>query len=253
MTMKRRSFKNKRRVHWHGRVVYFRILRQLFFRWTRFFVYFCFRLWIKRIHNQSGFPFRGPAIIVSNHTSYFDWAILSAIYWDRYLVFIGNKDLLNRGFVGWLTKLNILIFIDPIKPSVSAYREALDRLDAKHILVVYPEGTRSKSGRMLEPKTGFIKLAMRTGAPLIPIGMKGTYDILPPHKSVPQLKRCEIVVGSPISVEQKNPLFNDLFEMRGEQMVMNEVNERVAAVRVMEIIRKMTGQNWDNLSMHSYV
>ncbi len=223
-----------------------RIISRLCFKGLRFFVYFCFRLWLRKVHNPENLPQTGPAIIVSNHLSYFDWAVLSAVYWNRYLVFIGNRDLLNRGFVGWLMKLNILIFIDPLNPGLAFYKESLRRLDEARILVIYPEGSRSKSGRMLEPRTGFIKLALRTNAPVIPIGMKGTFRILPPHKSIPRPKRCEIFVGKPVFINRRNPLFRDLFKRSGGRLVLSEEGEKLAAVRVMTIIKEMTGQSWED-------
>ncbi len=224
--------------------IFFRVLRKEWFKAIRFLVYFIFRLWLKKIHNEHNLPKTGPAMIVSNHLSYYDWAVLSAIYWDRYLVFIGNKDLLNRGFVGWLMKLNFLIFIDPTNPGRAFLKESLTKLKDDNILVIYPEGTRSRTGRMLTPKTGFIRIALKTGVPVIPVGMKGTYRILPPHKKFPRLKQCEVIVGKPILLNYRNPMFRDLFEYNKGKHTLSDEGEVVAARRIMEVIRKMTGQDW---------
>ncbi len=226
--------------------VFSRLVKRLRFKFLRYFVYFCFRLWLKKVHNEGLLPKEGPAIIVSNHLSYYDWGILSAIYWDRYLAFIGNKDLLNRGFVGWLMRLNMLIFIDPKKPGLTFLKEALRKLKEENILVIYPEGSRSKTGRMLEPRRGFIKIALKTGAPIIPIGMKGTYSILPPHKVFPRFKRCEVFVGPPILLNRRHPLFKDLFHLFNGEYILSEEGESVAARRIMEIIKEMTGQEWED-------
>lgn len=228
--------------------VFFRMLRKDWFKATRFLVYFGFRLWLKKIHNEHNLPRTGPALIVSNHLSYYDWAILSAIYWDRYLVFIGNKALLNRYFVGWLMKLNVLIFIDPTKPGMSFLRESLTKLKDDNILVIYPEGTRSRTGKMLRPKTGFVRIALKTGVPIIPIGMKGTYEILPPHKKFPSLSQCEVFVGQPIMINYRNLMFKDLFQYSKGKHILNEEGEIIAARRIMEVIKEMTGQEWEDNS-----
>jgi 1-acyl-sn-glycerol-3-phosphate acyltransferase len=197
--------------------LWYRILRRLQFRQVRSWVYVGFRLWLREINNIENLPEKGPAIIVCNHTSYYDWAVLSAVYDSKYIVFLANKDLLLRGFVGWLMKLNILIYIDPQKPGFSYFRDILRRLKQGHIVVIYPEGTRSKSGRMIEPKTGFVKVALTTGTPIVPLSMKGAYDVLPPHKTLPRFRKCEIDVGEPFLINAQNPMFQDVFESEKER------------------------------------
>ena len=190
----------------------FRLLRRIKFRYLRLFLYSLFRLWLKQIYYIERLPDTGPCIIVSNHTSYVDWIILSSIYREKYLVFLGNKELHKRPVVNWLMKLNVLIYISPDNPGYSYFREVVWRLKKGHVVVIYPEGTRSKSGRMIEPKLGFVKLAISTGVPIVPIGLKGAYEILPPNKSLPKLRRCEVFVGEKIIINKYNPLFKDIFE-----------------------------------------
>ena len=227
-------------------VLRYRFLRRLRFKYTRLLVYIGFRLWLKRIHNVRGLPEKGPAIIISNHTSYYDWSVLSAVYNKKYLVFLGARELLNRPIVSWLMKLNILIYVDREHPGFSYFREVVRRLKQGHIVVIYPEGKRSNSGKMIQPKTGFVKLAMIADAPIIPIGMKGTYDILPPHKKIPRFRKCEIYVDKPIFINRKNPLFKDIFSKEHDDHNLSEHGLAEIAVRIMDRIAKMTGQEWDD-------
>jgi 1-acyl-sn-glycerol-3-phosphate acyltransferase len=224
----------------------FRLIRLQIFFIMRYLVYFCFRLWLNKIKHYERLPKDGPAIIVSNHLSYYDWAVLSAIYWDKHLVFIGNKALLDRPFVGWLMKLNILIFIDPQNPGLKYFKESIRRLRDGHILVIYPEGMRSRSGKMLEPKTGFVKIAAKTGVPLIPIAMRGTYQILPPHKRIPAFRRCDIIVGEAMKINRRNKLIRDIYLKKGVEENLNEEDEKEIALRIMEQIRISANQDWDN-------
>lgn len=226
---------------------FFRLIRRRIFKMARFMVYFAFRLWLKKIYNEERLPKEGPAIIVSNHLSYYDWAVLSAVYWDRYLVFIGNEDLLNRPFVSWLMKLNILIFIKPRNPGLGYFKEVLRRLKEGHILVIYPEGTRSKSGRMQEPKWGFVRIAVRTGAPVIPLAMCGTYEILPYNRKIPAFRTCEIVVGEAIYLNKENPLLDGV-----EPNELSEEDGTKIAFKIMQKIRKMAKQEWDREVLVKY-
>ena len=190
----------------------FRVVRRGRFKQLRSLVYRAFKLWLRKVHNIENLPEQGPAIIISNHTSYYDWGILSAIYDKKYIVFLANQDLLRRKVVSWLMRLNILVYLNPEKPGYSYFRDVLKLLKQGHIVAMYPEGTRSRSGKMLKPKLGFIKLALHTGVPIIPLGMKGTYEILPPQKRIPALRKCEIYVGDPILITLDNPMYADVFK-----------------------------------------
>lgn len=226
----------------------YRFLKRMRFKYTRLLVYVGFRLWLRKIHNAERLPQKGPAIIVSNHTSYYDWSVLSAVYNRKYLVFLGAQELLTRSIVSWLMRLNILIYIDRNKPGISYFREVIRRLRQDNIVVIYPEGKRSKSGKMIEPKTGFVKLAIATGVPVIPMGMKGAYDILPPHKKIPRLRKCEIFVDQPISIDKNNVLFKDIFSRERNAKNLSDEDHKKIAIRIMDRIAKMVGQEWDDTS-----
>ena len=224
----------------------FRLFRRFSFRFLRSFLYTVFRFWLKRIYNFENLPKNGPCIIVSNHTSYVDWIILSAIYKEKYIVFLGNKYLQQRPIVGWLMRLNILIYVDKENPGYSYFREVVRRIKQGHIIVIYPEGTRSKSGKMISPKIGFIKLALLTRVPIVPVGIRGAYDILPPHKVIPSMQRCEVIVGNKIHINKSNPLFSDILDSeKSLRFISKDVMQEVA-FRIMNLIRIMSNQEWDS-------
>lgn len=224
----------------------YRLIKRLRFRYIRLLVYFGFRLWLKEIHNFEKLPQNGPAIIISNHTSYYDWSVLSAIYRRKYIVFLGAKELTQRHFVKWLMKLNILVYIDRDHPGFSYFKEVLLRLKNGHIVVIYPEGKRSRTGKMIEPKTGFVKLAEAAGVPVVPIGMKGTFEILPPNKSIPRLRKCELFVGDPFRISKDNPMFSDVYSKEVSGKHLSDDGMRIIAMRIMNSIARMTGQEWDD-------
>jgi 1-acyl-sn-glycerol-3-phosphate acyltransferase len=207
---------------------------------------------LRHIINLERLPQNGPVIIVSNHLSYYDWAILSSIYWRKYIVFISNQDLQNRFFVSFLIKLNKLILINTIKPGFGYFKEALRQLRQNEIVVIYPEGTRSKTGLMQLPKTGFVKLALHTGAPIVPIAMRGTYTILPPHRVVPAFKRCDVVVGEPIKISANNKLFKHIFSgEKNVRKISSEAEEKIAVI-IMDLVATMAQQQWESEVVGKY-
>lgn len=143
-------------------------------------------------------------------------------------------------------KLNILVYIDRDHPGFSYFREVLLKLKNGHIVVIYPEGKRSRTGKMIEPKAGFIKLAEATGVPLVPIGMKGTFEILPPSRSIPRLRKCEIFVGDPFRINKDNPMFSDVYAKEFNGNHLSDAGMRIIAMRIMDSIAQMVGQEWDD-------
>jgi len=221
-----------------------RLLMRKFYQFKRLFSYFICKFWLRNIVNPELLPNKGPAIIVSNHLSYYDWALLSAIFGQKYIVFISNEDLLKRPFIRTLVRFNILINININNPGKRYFKEALQRLHRGDILVIYPEGTRSKTGEMLMPKSGFVKLAIRAGVSIVPVGMKGTYNILPPHRHIPSFHRCDIVIGQPIKIDKDNVLFQKIFNQEKNKMNLTDFEEEEIAVIIMDIVAKLAGQAW---------
>jgi 1-acyl-sn-glycerol-3-phosphate acyltransferase len=89
----------------------------------------------------------------------------------------------------------------------SAAARALDAaarvLDRGELFGIYPEGTRARDGKLHKGHTGPARLAVRTGAPIVPVGIIGTRDIQPPEARFPKpFKRAEIRFGRPIRVEK---------------------------------------------------
>src|SRR3989338_7570922 len=222
----------------------YRCFRRMWFVSLRGFACLCARLWLRTIHKPENLPRKGPVMIVSNHISYFDWAILTAILRNQ-VVFIGAQELKARPFVRWLMKFNTLIYISRENPGVRYFREVMRNFKENKIVVVYPEGTRSRTGKRLPAKPGFIKLAILAKVPIIPVGMKGTYEILPAHRRFPRFKRCEIFIGDPILIHPASDLFHDLLSRERNwahpsQETMLEMGERV-----MDRVGETIAPTWD--------
>lgn len=240
--------------HYKNLSVYFltiryRFLRRIRFRVLRLFIFFIWRLWVGKIYGFERIPLNEPVIIVSNHLSYFDFWILSAML-RRNTVFVAVRGLDKRSFVGWTMKLNTIIYIDRDKPGCAFFKNLMWQLqEQRRSVVIYPEGTRSRSGKMLTPKPGFVKFAIKVGIPVLPIAMRGTYEIMPPHKRTPRLKKCDVYVLDKTYISPTNPEFYDIFfrkmgtERRYEDLDEEELQE--IAFRIMDKVRIAAWQEWD--------
>ena len=143
------------------------------------------------IRGQENLPAAGPAILASNHGAVWDSVFLPMML-DREVVFMGKADYFTgTGFKGWMTKEFMrAVGTIPVdrsggRASEAALNAGLKRLRSGELFGIYPEGTRSPDGRLYRGKTGVARLALLSGAPVIPVAMIGTHAAQPIGQKVP--------------------------------------------------------------------
>lgn len=149
-------------------------------------------------------PDTGPAIFCPNHISFFDSLVLPAVL-PRRISYVGKAEYMDSWKTKYIFPAIGMIPID--RTGGSASQRALDTaarvLDRGEFFGIYPEGTRSRSGFLHRGRTGAARLALRTGAPLVPVGIIGTDDIQPAGASVPRpFRSCQVNIGRPIDVSR---------------------------------------------------
>jgi len=131
----------------------------------------------------------GPLIVASNHASNADGALLAC--WltpalGRRIHWLGKQEALDWPVIGWAMGQNGVFGIRRGGADLEAFRAARRVLDEGHVLGVFPEGTRSPNGALQEAKDGAAILALRTGAPILPVGISGSHRFWP-RGSAPRL------------------------------------------------------------------
>jgi len=209
------------------RYKFIKILRRKF---IKILLKFIFRLWIKEVNNIERLDLKNPCFIASNHCSYLDFCFLEALV-DQRAFFWGAEKLKTEPFpVPWLIRYSKTIYVDRKNPSIKSFKDALYVLRKhKTSLITFPEGTRSRTGKLQEPKLGFMDLVLMAGVPVIPVGIKGSYDILPPGKKLPRFKRCTINIGEKIYLNKSNPELQLLLSDKAEiDKYSKEVKQKLA-------------------------
>lgn len=150
---------------------------------------------------------RGQAyVILANHRSYFD---IPAFYghWPRQFRWVMKSELRRVPFLGWSTAVLGNLFIDrhDRARAMAQLRAARPLLEDGISVLVFPEGTRSPSGRMLAFKRGGVVLAVDAGLPILPVSISGTHPILPPHRFWLLPGRVRITVHPPIPTAGMGP------------------------------------------------
>lgn len=176
-----------------------------------------FRPWAE---GQENIPASGGVILASNHLSFSDSFYLALVA-KRPMAYLAKSDYFTgKGIKGYLTKLfmrgvgQLPVDRSGGRASEAAIHTALQVLNAGDILGIYPEGTRSPNGILYRGKTGLARMALEAKVPIIPVAMINTYEIQPPGKLRPRLKRVGIRVGKPLNFDRYEGLEDDRFVLR---------------------------------------
>ena len=131
------------------------------------------------ITGQENVPMSGPVLFIVNHQGYFDIPVLLGFI-AKPKAFLAKAELKIVPILSsWMKEMNcVFIKRERLKQSRSALEHCARLLKESLSLVVFPEGTRSKSSRLGEFKTGAFKLALQTGVPIVPVALDGTYKLL---------------------------------------------------------------------------
>jgi len=158
---------------------------------------------------RAALPASGPLIIAANHLSNADPVIIGS--WitpvlGRRIHWLGKQEALDWPLIGWGLAHNGVFGIRRGAPDIEAFRLARRVLDEGHVLAVFPEGTRSRTGGLQEAKDGLAILALRTGAPILPVGLAGTDRFWPRGRALPR-RGGEVTmrVGSPFRLAPPAP------------------------------------------------
>jgi 1-acyl-sn-glycerol-3-phosphate acyltransferase len=128
------------------------------------------------VRGYENLPKEGSFVITTNHLGMVDVPI--AFYaldrWDMF-VMIGEKWQ-NVGLFRWVGKYFNFVFIDRFNPDIKTLRRVISLMQENNILVIAPEGTRSRTGALIEAKPGASYLATKLNRPIVPVGITGTED-----------------------------------------------------------------------------
>ncbi len=128
------------------------------------------RCWVEGVEN---IPSSGPLLVVANHINLVDPPVLGALL-PRRIVFMGKEELFGVPIIGWVVKWYGAFAIKRGSADRQALRTAAGVLEKGNALGMFPEGTRSKSGRMAVAHPGAALLAMLASAPVLPVAITGT-------------------------------------------------------------------------------
>lgn len=151
-------------------------------------------------------PATGPVIVASNHLSFADSMVIPFVV-PRKVVFLAKSDYFTgtglKGALvrGWFEGIGMLpVDRADTRAAIASLDTALEVLGRGEAFGIYPEGTRSRDGRLYRGRTGVAHLALTAGCPVVPVGLQGTEDVQPVGSNWPRPAKVTLRFGPPINV-----------------------------------------------------
>ncbi|GGO83966.1 lysophospholipid acyltransferase family protein [Wenjunlia tyrosinilytica] len=194
-----------------------------------------------RVEGLEHIPEEGAAILAGNHLSFSDHFLMPMMVPRRVTFLAKSEYFTGSGLKGRLTAAffkgagQIPVDRSGGRASEAALRSGLAVLRKGELLGIYPEGTRSPDGRLYRGRTGVAAMALQAHAPVIPCAMVGTFEIQPPGRLVPRIKRVIIKFGPALE-------FSRFEGMDQERFVLRSVTDEI-----MYAVMRLSGQEYVDL------
>jgi len=193
-------------------------------------------VWRPKVHGLENVPKHGGVILASNHLSFADSLVIPIVV-PRKVAFLAKSDYFTgTGVKGalsraWFEGMGMLpVDRDDSKAAIASLDTALAVLGRGEAFGIYPEGTRSRDGRLYRGRTGVAHLALTAGVPVVPVGLVGTDKLQPVGSRFPRVVPLTVSFGAPIEVRGR---FNGVPLGRARREVTDEI---------MTAIQRLSGQ-----------
>jgi 1-acyl-sn-glycerol-3-phosphate acyltransferase len=194
-------------------------------------------VWRPTVIGLENVPTAGGVILASNHLSFADSVVIPCVV-PRKVVFLAKSDYFTgTGVKGalsraWFEGLGMLpVDRDDSKAAIASLDTALEVLGKGEAFGIYPEGTRSRDGRLYRGRTGVAHLALTAGVPVVPVGLTGTEKVQPVGSNRPRVVPITVRFGEPIDVVGR---YDGVPLGRARREVTDEI---------MTAIQKLSGQD----------
>lgn len=195
-------------------------------------------LWRPEIIGAENVPKSGPVILASNHLSFAD-SVAIPLTAPRQVAFLAKAEYFNgSGVKGWVSKTwfssigSIPVERDSARAAQESLDLALDHLKDGGAFGIYPEGTRSRDGRLYRFRTGVAWLALEGKCPVVPVALRGTDQLQPVGSTLPKVRKFSVEFGKPLEFHEK---YAGVPAGRARRAVTDEIQGAVLAMTGQEL------------------
>lgn len=154
-----------------------------------------------RVYNPERVPLEGPVILASNHASFIDPPLVGAGI-HRGINYLARESLFRFPGVGWLLRKWNAVPVDRDGGGAKGLKAILDRLLAGGAIILFPEGTRTRDGKLQPARSGIGLTVIKSEAVVVPVHVFGTYEAYGRHMKIPLPRRIGVKYGPPMRFEK---------------------------------------------------
>ena len=197
----------------------FRALYKFYFRW--------------RVYNAERVPLEGAVILASNHASFIDPPLVGSGV-KRGINYLARENLFRFPVMGWVLRQWQVVPVDREGGGAAGLRAILDRLLAGGAIILFPEGTRTRDGKLQPARSGIGLTVIKSTAPVVPARVFGTFEAYGRHLSLPRPHRVAVKYGQPMRFEQLRAEAKVCSKARLKQIYQQVADEIMAAIAKLE-------------------
>ncbi len=184
-----------------------------------------------RFEGSRHIPQEGPVLLIANHQSYFDPVMIGLAAQRRHLHFLARKSLFRNPLLSWLLGSLNAVPVDQQGVAKDGLKVVLGCLEEGKAVLIFPEGERTWTGQMRPLKPGVLLLIHRTGAPIVPVGISGGYELFPRQHKLPVLAPIFLPPSrGGIAVSFGPPLDPARYQDMPREQALQDLFDRIAEV-----------------------
>ena len=198
---------------------FFRAVYAIYFRW--------------RVFNPERVPLNGPVILACNHASFLDPPLVGAGV-KRGINYLARESLFRFPLLGWLLRNWNSVPVDREGGGAAGLRAILDRLLAGGAIILFPEGTRTRDGKLQPARSGIGLTVIKSSAMVVPVRVFGTYEAYGRHLKIPRPHRITVKYGRPMDFSVLRAEANTCSKPRLKEIYQQVADEIMMAIAKLE-------------------
>lgn len=198
---------------------FFRLVYSTYFRW--------------RVYNPERVPKKGPVILASNHASFLDPPLVGSGL-KRDINYLARESLFRFPGIGALLRSWNAVPVDRDGGGAKGLKMILDRLHDGAGIILFPEGTRTRDGKLQPARSGIGLTVIKSDAPVVPVRVFGTFEAYGKHIKFPRPKRIVVKYGRPMMFEKLREEAKTCSKPRLKDIYQQVANELMAEIAKLE-------------------
>jgi len=198
---------------------FFRTLYAVYFRW--------------RVFGAENVPESGGVILASNHASFLDPPLVGSGL-NRGINYLARESLFRFPGMGALLRSWNAVPVDRDGGGAAGLKAILDRLLAGGGIILFPEGTRTRDGKLQPARSGIGLVVIKSTAPVVPVRVFGTYEAYGRHRKIPRPKRIAVKYGQVMNFEKLRAEAKQCSKARLKEIYQEVADEIMAAIAKLE-------------------